>query len=98
MRHLPAMGGKDDGEKFDNLYQETLDLYEKMFGYPPDPLMWEPSEIRFSSELFTYSMVNLNRVVCVQLYNAFHPFPKIEPYETLNVIQNIYDYGSARRT
>lgn len=32
LRHLPAMGGKEDGEKFNNIYDETLDFYKCLFG------------------------------------------------------------------
>jgi hypothetical protein len=32
-KHLPALGGKADGEtKFDNVYEETLSYYKAMFG------------------------------------------------------------------
>ncbi|CDW87490.1 UNKNOWN [Stylonychia lemnae] len=99
LKHLPAMGGKEDSEKFDDLYQKTLDFYNDMYGYKPDPLMWEPSELRFSSELFTYSMVNLNRVISLSLYRAFNPLPIRDLEEKVQLLDKFdAKYATIRRT
>jgi len=60
---VPALGGEDDGIKFRNIYKETLEFYEALFGEKPNKQIWEPVEERFASELFNCSMINLNRLV-----------------------------------
>ncbi len=71
-KHLPALGGQEDGDKFNDIYKDTLEYYEAMFGYKPREDLWEPPEIRFSSELFSYSIVNLSRLATLSLYMAYN--------------------------
>ena len=71
-KHLPALGGQEDGEKFNNIYDETLDYYKAAFGQTPKPHIWEPTPIRFSHEMFSFSSVNLNRLANMSIAQALN--------------------------
>lgn len=89
-KHLPALGGKADGDtKFDNVYEETLGYYKEMFGQIPQPHIWEPTPIRFSHEIFSYSNVNLNRLANMSLAVAMGNFKHSENEEQTKRFEQI---------
>ena len=101
-KHLPALGGKADaGIKFDNVYEETLSYYRAMFGQEPKPHIWEPTKIRFSHEIFSFSCVNLNRLasmnIVVALGNLKHSESKKERYDQIIVGKLERHYASLNR-
>ncbi len=56
LHHDPTQGGSDEDKKYERLYEQTLALYEKEFGYMPPADIWPPSEARFATA------VNMKRV------------------------------------
>ncbi|MCA9447938.1 MAG: hypothetical protein KC931_12545 [Candidatus Omnitrophica bacterium] len=46
--HNPTKGGKQEGEKFDKWYNQTLESYRQYFGQEPPADLWPPAEMRFS--------------------------------------------------
>lgn len=56
--HGPTKGGKSEGEKFDNQYNYTLDLYKEVFGYDAPTDIWPDSKTRFSN--INYRRVNMH--------------------------------------
>lgn len=64
LHHGPTKGGSEEASKFDDWYQNTLDSYERFFGYRPPPDIWPPPSIRFGRDLhFRRVNTNLNWVV-----------------------------------
>jgi hypothetical protein len=58
-KHGPSLGGKEEGVKYNDMYDQTLIYYKALFGTDAPPQFWEPTNIRFSPELFSCSYVNL---------------------------------------
>ncbi len=48
LHHEPTRGGKAEGDKFENWYEETKTSYQSAFGEVPPMDIWPASEIRFS--------------------------------------------------
>lgn len=46
LHHGPTKGGESEGARFREQYEETLALYRKEFGAPPEDI-WPPTEERF---------------------------------------------------
>eukprot|EP00347_Sterkiella_histriomuscorum_P019733 403340498 len=82
MKHLPAMGGQEDGDKFNNIYDETLDFYTALFGKKPNPQIWEPRELRFSHYFFEHSTVNIYNLIYATLLQNIIPKNNIKNSET----------------
>lgn len=59
LHHEPSRGGADEQRKYRRLYQETLTLYEHVFGHPPPSDIWSNVETRFGHDL-GLQMVNRN--------------------------------------
>ena len=49
IHHGPTKGGTAEKQKYANCYQNTLDLYKKIFGYEPPEQFWPPAAKRFTS-------------------------------------------------
>ncbi len=45
--HGPTHGGREEGSKFRDWYQATLDSYQRIFGTPPPSDIWPPLKVRF---------------------------------------------------
>lgn len=56
------MGGKEEGTKFKGIYQQTLDYYRALFGTSAPQHLWEPTDERFSADIFNCSLVNVQRL------------------------------------
>jgi hypothetical protein len=59
IHHGPTKGGKAEGEKYNDLYEKTLQLYTTLFDRNPPPDIWPPKEIRFGD--VNFQRVNLDR-------------------------------------
>jgi hypothetical protein len=59
LHHEPSRGGPDEQRKYRGLYQQTLTLYERVFGHPPPSDIWSDVETRFGHDL-GLQMVNRN--------------------------------------
>jgi hypothetical protein len=57
--HLPSLGTKEDSERHEGLYNNTLSFYEALYSETPPKSLWEPTDERFSSDLFMCSNINL---------------------------------------
>lgn len=58
VHHGPTKGGLKEGEKFQDWYEKTKQLYEKVFQQAPPPDIWPSGEIRFRKTNF--KRINLN--------------------------------------
>jgi hypothetical protein len=47
IHHGPTKGGKQESQKYDQLYRNTLDLYRQTFEQEPPPDIWPSVEKRF---------------------------------------------------
>lgn len=59
IHHGPTKGGKQEGEKYNDLYEKTLALYKTLFKRDAPQDIWPPREIRFGEVNFL--RVNLHR-------------------------------------
>ena len=59
IHHNPTKGGKAEGEKFDNQYSSTLDLYRKTFKMEPPKTIWPSNSERFSD--IHFQRINLRK-------------------------------------
>ncbi len=57
IHHGPTKGGKDEGEKYNDLYEKTLKLYKVLFEREVPADIWPPKEIRFGD--VNFQRVNL---------------------------------------
>lgn len=57
IHHNPTKGGKAEGEKFDDYYTGTLQLYKEKFGTIPPGSIWPGNNKRFSD--INFQRVNL---------------------------------------
>ena len=57
--HGPTKGGKAEGEKYNDLYEKTLELYKTLFERNAPDDIWPPKEIRFGD--VNFQRVNLDR-------------------------------------
>ncbi|CDW86345.1 UNKNOWN [Stylonychia lemnae] len=71
LSHLPTMGTKKDGERFDDQYKYTLSLYQAMFGEKENSSAWESPENRFNPELFSFSNLSLGKLANLHLLKQF---------------------------
>lgn len=51
LHHGPTAGGAAENVKYNNLYGQTLALYEREFGTAPDAALWPAPEVRFGDDL-----------------------------------------------
>jgi uncharacterized protein (TIGR04222 family) len=51
LHHGPTKGGHVEQAKFVDLYQQTLDSYERLLGHEPPRDIWSPVEQRFGEDL-----------------------------------------------
>ncbi|MEG3438688.1 TIGR04222 domain-containing membrane protein [Pannus brasiliensis CCIBt3594] len=51
LHHEPTRGGESERVKFHDLYDRTLESYERFFGEVPPPDIWPPAKIRFGKDL-----------------------------------------------
>lgn len=47
IHHNPTQGGEQENQKFNEWYNYTLFLYEKVLGSKPSPRFWPKAEKRF---------------------------------------------------
>lgn len=59
IHHGPTKGGSEEGEKYDNLYEKTFLLYEKLFDRKAPVDIWPSKKIRFGE--INFQRVNLHR-------------------------------------
>jgi hypothetical protein len=50
LHHEPTRGGRAERQRFTELYQQTLDSYERLLGHPPPSDIWPAPAIRFGGE------------------------------------------------
>jgi len=48
LHHEPTRGGTDEGEKFTDWYQKTLESYQRIFGEPAPVEIWPDVNSRFA--------------------------------------------------
>jgi hypothetical protein len=59
IHHGPTKGGTEEGEKYDNLYGKTIDLYKRLFDKDAPVEIWPTKEIRFGE--INFQRVSLDR-------------------------------------
>lgn len=60
--HSPTAGGSSEGEKWEDIYGQTLEFYEEVFEEAAPEHIWEPSEERFDETNFNFKNINLYRL------------------------------------
>ncbi|MDJ0511294.1 MAG: hypothetical protein QNJ64_18875 [Crocosphaera sp.] len=55
LHHIPGLGRKEDGLKYYYQYCQTLDIYHKYFGMPPDNI-WNPP--KYKGEKISFQWVD----------------------------------------
>lgn len=53
LHHFPSLRGKEEGIKYQHLYELTLEIYQKYFGTPPDDI-WPSPRLRSESASFRW--------------------------------------------
>lgn len=61
LHHGPTKGGQQEGDRFEDQYEQTLASYREAFGEEPPADIWPPCEIRFG-EAADFVRVNRGRV------------------------------------
>ena len=61
-KHSPSEGGSSEGQKFEDIYEDTLSFYESVFTINPPADIWESTQQRFDMKNFSYRTVNLYRL------------------------------------
>ena len=56
LHHGPTKGGKQENDKFEDLYERTLESYRRIFREEPPKDIWKPSQERFSERLVTINL------------------------------------------
>ncbi|QEL14385.1 TIGR04222 domain-containing membrane protein [Limnoglobus roseus] len=51
LHHEPTRGGHDEGAKYRNLYERTLQTYRDTLGEDPPGDIWPPADVRFGEDL-----------------------------------------------
>ncbi len=59
IHHGPTLGGMDEGEKYQNLYQLTKESYRRIFGENPPIDIWPSNEKRFKE--INFRRVNIDK-------------------------------------
>ena len=72
-KHMPSSGGDDDGRKHWVMYSDTLKNYKNTLCLDPPADIWEPVEMRFHSQNFTFRNMNLYRLAVIYSYKAIMP-------------------------
>ena len=72
-KHTPALGGAEEGQKYQGIYNQTLGFYRAVFNIDPVKEIWEPTNERFSPDIFNCSNVNLQRLTCFLICQAKQP-------------------------
>lgn len=81
VHHGPTKGGPEEGHKFEQWYDTTLDSYRSIFGAPP-PDIWPLAAIRFGDDLH-YVRVNTKQ-------NCVIPRPRFRVWLWTGVIAVIF--------
>jgi hypothetical protein len=63
IHHNPTQGGKQEGEKYINLYQNTIEFYKTIFQKDPPIDIWPSSDVRFARIEFRRIDVNRNWLI-----------------------------------
>lgn len=63
IHHGPTKGGRAESEKYENLYEKTLQLYARIFDEPAPADIWPKSEIRFGQVNFQRVNLDANWVI-----------------------------------
>ena len=71
--HEPSGGGSKDGEKFENIYEETMKFYKELFLEKPPSEIWESTQERFDQKNFSYIHVNFYRLAVLYSLKAKNP-------------------------
>ena len=61
-KHSPSEGGKSEGQKFENIYEDTLSFYKSIFTVEAPPDVWETTQQRFDMKNFSFRTINLYRL------------------------------------
>lgn len=69
IHHGPTRGGKAEGDKYNDLYEKTLQLYKRLFERNAPVDIWPPKEIRFSE--VNFQRVNRDRNWVIQKPSIF---------------------------
>ena len=67
-----------------------------MFGYKPREDLWEPAELRFSPELFSYSTVNLSKLANLSLYMAYNKVTELA--HSLSLEERSYSFKDMEKS
>ena len=59
IHHGPTQGGEAEGNKYNDLYEKTLQLYKVLFERDAPADIWPTKEIRFGD--VNFQRINLNR-------------------------------------
>lgn len=63
IHHGPTKGGKTESDKYNDLYEKTLQLYKTLFERNAPDDIWPPKEIRFSEVNFQRVNLNCNWII-----------------------------------
>jgi hypothetical protein len=63
IHHGPTKGGEHQREKFENLYEKTIEFYTTLFDHSPPQRIWPPSSKRFSDIHFSRVNTKNNWVI-----------------------------------
>ena len=77
------MGGQQEGTKFKGIYKNTLGYYFALFGQNPPKHIWEPTDERFSPEIFGCAVINIQRVAAFILNETRQPMQRYYFMNTL---------------
>lgn len=58
LHHAPSLGDKEEGVKYQQIYEGTLGIYQRYFGTPPEDIWHHP---RSRSEKFAYQWIDRDR-------------------------------------
>lgn len=72
-KHQPTAGGEAENTKWDDLYNNTISLYEQIFLTPPPDYAWGDSKARFDQKYFTYRNVNIYRMAILFAKKTIDP-------------------------
>lgn len=72
-KHSPSAGGGTEGQKFENIYDDTLSFYKAVFTIDAPADVWETTQQRFDMKNFSFRTVNLYRLAVLYSMKVANP-------------------------
>lgn len=72
-KHSPSEGGQSEGQKFENIYGDTLSFYKSVFTIDAPVDVWESTQQRFDMKNFSFRTVNLYRLAVLYSMKVANP-------------------------